>query len=82
VQVIVRDCEEALCCNSGKEDLAECTQISYPLRSKISWLYACRRLTERNKKKDIAPGWGEPRISHVVVVLCFMVVLFFIGLNA
>jgi hypothetical protein len=59
--VIVRDYEEDLCCNSGKEDLAECAQISCPLWSKISWLCACRRLTEINKEEelvDVAPGWG------------------------
>jgi hypothetical protein len=36
VQVIVRDCEEALCCNSRKEDLVECTQIYCPPWSKYS----------------------------------------------
>jgi hypothetical protein len=59
--VIVRDCEEDLCCNSGKEDLVECAQISYPLQSNISWLCACRRLTEINKEEelvDVALGWG------------------------
>jgi hypothetical protein len=61
VQVIVRDYEEALCCNSGKEDLVECAKISCPLWSKIPWLCACRILAERNKEEelvDVAPGWG------------------------
>ena len=37
-----------------------------------------RRLTEDNKEDeelvDVAPHWGEPRISHVIVALCIMVV--------
>jgi hypothetical protein len=63
VELSASDCKRLwkdLCCNIGKEDLARCT-ISCPLRSKISWLCACRRLTERNKEEelvDIAPGWG------------------------
>ena len=36
-------------------------QISFPLQSKISWLCACRILTERNKEEEsveVTPGWG------------------------
>jgi hypothetical protein len=38
-----------------------------------------RRLTEGNKEEeelvDIAPHWGEPRISCVVFSFCIMVVM-------
>jgi hypothetical protein len=60
--VIVRDCAKDLCCNSGKEDLAKCVQISCPLRSEISWICACIILREGNKREeelvDVTPGWG------------------------
>jgi hypothetical protein len=59
--VIGRDCEEALSCNSGKEDLMKCVHIPCPQQSKISWFCAGRRLTKRNKEEelvDVAPGWG------------------------
>jgi hypothetical protein len=60
---------------SGKKDLAKCVQISCLMRSRILWLCACRRLTKDNNREeelvDIAPGWGEPHIS-CVVMLCVM----------
>jgi hypothetical protein len=50
----------------GKEDLAGCAQISYPLRSWIHGLVHVRRLEETNKEEeelvDISPHWGEPHI--------------------
>ena len=66
--------------SSGKEDLARCTQISCPMQSGFLWLYACRILREDNKEKreelvDVAPHWGEPSISCVVVALCIIVML-------
>jgi hypothetical protein len=42
-------------------------------------LCACRRLKEDNKEDeelvDVAPHWGEPHISCVVVSLCIIVVM-------
>jgi hypothetical protein len=65
--------------SSGKENLARCTQISCPMQSRFMWLYACRRLREDNKEReelvDVAPHWGESRISYVVVALCIIVVM-------
>jgi hypothetical protein len=58
--------------NSGKEDLARCTQIACPLQSWIYGLVHVRRLEESNKEEElvhVAPHWGEPRIS-CVIVLC------------
>jgi hypothetical protein len=61
----------------GKEDLARCTQISCPMRSGFCGSVHVRRLTEDNKEEeelvDVAPHWGEPHISCVVVSLCIMV---------
>ena len=52
-----------------------CTQISCPLRSWIFGLVHVRRLEEANKEEkelvDVAPDWGESRIS-CVDVLCAM----------
>ena len=65
--------------SSGKEDLARCAQISCPMQSGFLWLCVCRRLKEDNKEReelvDVAPHWGEPRISCVVVALCVIVVM-------
>jgi hypothetical protein len=50
------------------------------LLSYASWFCGSvhvRRLEEDNKEEeelvDVAPHWGEPRISCVVVALCIMV---------
>jgi hypothetical protein len=47
-------------------------QISCPLRSCICDLVHVRRLEEVNKEEeelvDVAPHWGEPRISYVIVL--------------
>jgi hypothetical protein len=69
--------------NLGKEDLARCAQISCPMRSWHCGLVHVRRLEETNKKRrrlvDVAPHWGEPRIS-CVDVLCAMVFMLFMYL--
>ena len=56
-----------------------CAQISCPLRSWIYGLVHIRILEETNKEEeelvDVAPHWGEPRISCVVVSLCIIVVM-------
>jgi hypothetical protein len=70
---------KALCFdpNSGKEDLARCAQISCPLWSWLCGLVHVRRLEETNKEEeelvDVAPHWGEPRISCVDCALCNVV---------
>jgi hypothetical protein len=58
-------------------------QISCPLWSWLYGLVHVRRLKETNKEEeesvDIAPHWGEPRIS-CVVVLCEMLFVMFMYL--
>ena len=57
-------------------------QISCPMRSSALWLSAQEQMNVRFKRiikkvkwlVDIAPHWGEPRISFVFGFLC--VVLF------
>jgi hypothetical protein len=48
--------------NSGKEDLAKCTQISCPMQSWFCGSVHVRRLKEDNKEDeelvDVAPRWG------------------------
>jgi hypothetical protein len=65
--------------SSRKEDLARCVHISCPMRSGFLWLCACRILKEDNKEREelvgVAPHWGEPCISCVVVSLCIIVVM-------
>ena len=76
VQVIIK----RLCVvpSSGKEDMARYMQISYPMRSWFCVSMHVRILKEDNKEDeelvDVAPHWGEPRISCVMVALCIMVV--------
>jgi hypothetical protein len=59
-----------------------CMQISCPMQSRVLWLCACKTIDRRNKEEeelvDVAPHWGEPHISCVVVALCIMVVMLFI----
>jgi hypothetical protein len=54
-----------------------CAQISCPMRSGLCDSVHVRRLTEDNKEEeklvDVAPRWGEPHISCVVVSFCNMV---------
>jgi hypothetical protein len=63
---------------SGKQDLVRCTQISCPMQSWRCGLVHVRRLEETNKEEeelvDVAPHWGEPRISCVTVlsIMLFM----------
>jgi hypothetical protein len=56
-----------------------CAQISCPLRSCALWLCAQEpknverlKINKEEKKKlvDVAPHWGEPRIS--CVLMCFV----------
>jgi hypothetical protein len=46
------------------------------------WLCACKKIEEDNKEEeelvDVAPHWGEPRIS-CVIVLCAMLFLYFLS---
>jgi hypothetical protein len=60
-----------------------CVQISCPMWSWHCGLVHVRRLEETNKKRrrlvDVAPHWGEPRIS-CVNVLCAMVFMLFMYL--
>jgi hypothetical protein len=62
----------------GKEDLARCAQISCPMQSGFLGFVHVRILTEDNKEDEelveVAPHWGEPRISFVMVYLFIMVV--------
>jgi hypothetical protein len=55
-------------------------QISCPMRSWLCGLVHVRRLEETNKEEeelvDVAPHWGEPRIS-CVDVLCAMLFMLF-----
>ena len=64
--------------SSGKEDLVRCAQISFPMQSCLCGSMHVRILEEANKigeeLVDVAPHWGEPRISRVMVDLCIMVV--------
>jgi hypothetical protein len=60
--------------NSGKEDLARCAQISCPMWSWFCGSVHVRRLEAANKEEeeelvDVAPHWGEPRISRVDVLV-------------
>jgi hypothetical protein len=60
--------------NSGKEDLARCAQISCPMQSWSCVSVHVRILEEANKEEevelvDVAPHWGEPRISCVDVIV-------------
>jgi hypothetical protein len=65
--------------NSTKEDLARCAHISCPMRSGFCSSMHVIRLIEDNKEEEelvvVAPHQGEPRISCVMVSLCFMVVM-------
>jgi hypothetical protein len=66
--------------NSGKEDLTRCAQISYPMRSWICGSVHVRILKETNKEEeelvDVAPHWGEPRISCFIVICLFVYVVY------
>jgi hypothetical protein len=60
--------------------MARCVHISYPLRSWIYGLVHVRRLEETNKEEeelvDVAPHWGEPRISCVDVLCAILFIVF------
>jgi hypothetical protein len=79
--------ELALCLDLilRKVDLVHCVQITCPVRSLALWLCAqekmhvrdCRLIKKKKKKLvDVAPHWGEPRIS-CVDVLCAMLLMLF-----
>ena len=57
-----------------------CVQISCPLWSWICGLVHVRRLEETNKEEeelvDVAPHWGEPRISCVDVLYEMLFIMF------
>jgi hypothetical protein len=63
-------------------DLARCAQITCPVQSEICGSVPVRRLKETNKEEeelvDVAPQWGEPRIScvDVLCVILFMVFMY------
>ena len=62
-----------------KVDLVHCAQITCPVQGLDLWLCAqeqthvrdCRLIKKKKNLVDIAPHWGEPRIS-CVDVLCEM----------
>jgi hypothetical protein len=55
--------------------MVRCAQISCPMRSWFCVSVHVRRLKEDNKEEeelvDVAPHWGEPRTSCVVIALCY-----------
>jgi hypothetical protein len=59
----------------GKKDMAKCAHISCPMRSWFCGFVHVRGLREDNKEEEelvyIAPHWGEPHISCVVIALCY-----------
>jgi hypothetical protein len=50
------------------------------MQSRICGSVHVRRLEEDNKEEeelvDVAPHWGEPRISCVMVALCCIILVF------
>jgi hypothetical protein len=60
-------------------------QISCLLRGHLCGLVHVRRLKETNREEeelvDVAPHWGEPRISYVDV-LCAMLFMLFMYLSS
>jgi hypothetical protein len=44
------------------------------------WLGACKKIEETNKEEeelvDVAPHWGEPRISCVIVLCAILFMVF------
>jgi hypothetical protein len=66
-----------------KVDLVHCAQITYLMRGLALWLYSqeethvrdCSLINKKKKKLvEVAPHWGEARIS-CVDVLCAMLLL-------
>jgi hypothetical protein len=75
--VIVR---KALCCakiREGGSGEVHADLLSYA--ELVCGSVHVRRLTKDNKEEeelvDVAPHWGEPHISYVVIALCSMVVM-------
>jgi hypothetical protein len=61
-------------------DLAHCLQITCLVWSEICGSVFVRRLKETNKEEeelvDVAPHWGEPRISCVDVLCAILFMVF------
>jgi len=79
--IVHRLCK-SLCCDLilRKVDLVCCAQITCPVQSKIFGFMPIRILKKTNKDEedlvDVAPHWGEPRISCVDVLYEMLFMLF------